>query len=323
MHLAYYKLREEPFRLTPDPRFLHLAEPHHNGLKTLVEGIVQRKGILLLTGPIGAGKTTILHATMKLLLTRAFVDVPLMSAFLVNPTLAKEELLEAILTEFAVEAKTTSKPARLAVLHRMLLDTSKKGGTAVLFVDEAHLLPADLLEELRLLNNMDTYAGKLLQIVLCGQPELQTLLARPEARALQQRVAARCYLRPLTRPETSAYISERLQAAGLTGPSPFDEAALDAIFQWSQAIPRLINLVSHGALAIGAARNMPLIGAAVVDEVAASLDLTEPTDSPGKPHMVSPAAIAEYANLPKTAMDLLIEILKRQQRHGGRFEPVL
>src|SRR6267378_1371407 len=197
MYTAFYNLREEPFRLTSDPRFFHLAEPHAAALATLVEAVMRRKGFVLMTGPIGTGKTTVVHTALQILTERAATNHPISSAFILNPTLSREEFLEMLLSEFEIPCTSASKPARLAALQRMLLETQRKGGTSLLLVDEAHLLTPELLEEIRLLSNADTYQEKLLQIVLCGQPELLALLRKPELRALRQRVASSCSLRPL------------------------------------------------------------------------------------------------------------------------------
>src|SRR5271165_3074289 len=208
MYTAFYNLKEQPFRLTPDPRFLHLAEPHRIALKVLLEGVLMRKGFLVMAGPVGTGKTTMLHAALHKLSERSVGTNRLATAFLVNPTLTREEFLEAVLDEFEIVCDSPSKPRRLAALHQMLLETQQRGSTAVLFVDEAHLLTPDLLEEIRLLSNADTYQEKLLQIVLCGQPELSALLDREELRALRQRIASSCVLRPLNLHEVRSYIAE-------------------------------------------------------------------------------------------------------------------
>src|SRR5437588_10951195 len=144
-----------------------------------------------------------------------------------------------ILTEFVIPCTATSKPARISALQRMLLETQRNGGTSLLLVDEAHLLAPDLLEEIRLLSNADTYQAERLQIVLCGQPELLSLLRKPELRALRQRVASSCSLRPLSFPELRAYMSERLHSAGFRGPtSPFPTPVLEEIFRLSEGVPR-------------------------------------------------------------------------------------
>jgi general secretion pathway protein A len=251
MYTAFYQLKEEPFRLTPDPRFLHLADPHRTALKALLQGVLQRKGFIVVAGPVGTGKTTLLHTALQILTEKSEGRGRLVSAFLVNPTLSPSELLEAVLDEYEISTTATSKPKRLAALHQMLFQTQQQGGTAVLLVDEAHLMSLELLEEVRLLGNTDTYQEKLLQIVLCGQPELLAVLQRPELQALQQRIANTCLLRPLALPETRAYIAERLHAAGLNGNAPFTTAAVETIHKLSGGTPRLINLLSDACLTLG------------------------------------------------------------------------
>lgn len=274
MYLSYYGLREEPFRLTPDPRFLHLAEPHRNVLTTLLQGVLFRKGFLIATGPVGTGKTTLLNALLQILNDRFFPDNRLLSAFLVNPTLTREEFLEALVEEFEIPCSSPSKPKRLQALHQALLEAQRRKGTALLIIDEAHLLSLDLLEEIRLLTNADTYREKLLQVVLCGQLELLMLLAQPELRALRQRMAGRCQLRALTLAECRAYVAERLHAAGLRGPSPFSGQTPEVIYAYTQGVPRLINLVCEGCLTLGFMQKQKQVSPSIVEEAATGLDLT-------------------------------------------------
>jgi general secretion pathway protein A len=309
MYLSFYKLNEEPFRLTPDPRFLHLALPHRAVLNTLVEGILQHKGIITVTGPVGTGKTTLLHTTLHLLSNPKVSKTPIASAFLLNPTLSREELLEAILDEFEISCASTSKPRRLAALHQMLLETQRKGGTAVLIIDEAHLLTPELLEEIRLLNNADSYQEKLLQVILSGQSEMQPLLARPEMRALHQRIASRCQLRPLTQPETRAYIAERLHAAGLREPSPFSGSALEQIQRYTDGVPRLINLLCDASLSLGHAGQLSLITPGIVEEAAGTLELTVTPKT--EPQPVAVAETRAEPMFPTSSVDALIEVMKQ------------
>ena len=276
MYLSFYGFRDEPFRLTPDPRYLHLSEPHQAALTAVLEGIFYRKGLVMLTGPIGTGKTTLVHSALQLISDR---KMPIKSALLFNPVLTRDEFLEMMLEEFEIKCTSTSKPRRLAALHQMLLDTQRAKGTAVLFVDEAHLLTPELLEEIRLLGNADTHEGKLLQIVLSGQPELLTIMQRKELSALQQRVAARANLRPLSLPETRVYVAGRLHAAGLQGSSPFSPDALTAIHTYSGGVPRLINLVADSSLALGFRKRRNTIQSDTVEEAAASLGLGLPEAS--------------------------------------------
>jgi len=267
MYLKFFNLRELPFRLTPDPKFLHFAEPQRVVLTQILEGVVFRKGFVLVTGPVGTGKTTLVHTALQFLHRRLYVKNSLLSAFLVNPTLTRDELLESLIQEFELKCAGTSKPARLAALHQAFLARFRAGGTSVVFIDEAHLLSSEILEELRLLNNVDTYKEKLLQIVLVGQPELLNVLDRTELAALRQRVAARCKLRPLTPAECRVYIAERLRAAGLAN-GPFNSEALEEIHRISDGIPRLINLICDRTMIMACEQRCQQITPEIVESAA-------------------------------------------------------
>jgi general secretion pathway protein A len=308
MYLSFFQLKDEPFRLTPDPRYLHLAEPHQVALTMLLEGILYRKGLVMVTGPIGTGKTTLVHTALQV-----FADkkMPVKSALLFNPTLTRDEFLEMMLEEFEVNCTASSKPRRLSALNEMLLQTQRRGSTSVLFIDEAHLLSSELLEEIRLLGNADMHHEKLLQIVLSGQPELTEIMSRPELSALQQRIAGRAELRPLSLQETKAYIIERLRAGGLQGNSPFPGTLPEIIFAVTRGVPRLVNLVCGGCLALGYRTHRTVIQQEMVEEVAESLGLAVPFSLAEKRSLFvehpSPTAIQ------KTSVDLLIEAMKRNR----------
>lgn len=272
MYVPFYGLKEEPFCQSPDPRFLHLAEPHRTVLTTLLKAILTRKGFMVITGPVGTGKTTLLHATLQILSEK---NSNLASALLFNPTLTRDEFFEALLDEYEIPCDSTSKTQRLLAIQRLLTATQQKGGTGILVIDEAHLLSVELLEEIRLLNNVESYSGKLLQIVLCGQPELWSVLGRPELLALRQRVADRCTLRALNLPESRAYVAERLHLAGLCGRSLFTSAALESVYRFSRGVPRLINLVCDKSLYLGCASRREQIDPSTVQEAAEELGLSE------------------------------------------------
>ena len=319
MYTAFYQLKEEPFRLTPDPRFLHLADPHRTALKVLLQGVLQRKGFTVVAGPVGTGKTTLLHTALQILTEKSEGRGRLDSAFLVNPTLSPAELLEAVLDEYEINCTATSKPRRLAALHQMLFQTQQQGGTAVLLIDEAHLMTVELLEEIRLLGNTDTYQEKLLQIVLCGQPELFAVLQRPELQALQQRIASTCLLRPLSLPETRAYVAERLHAAGLRGSSPFTGTAVEGIHKLTNGVPRLINLLSDACLMTGFELKRKQIDQLIVDQAAedvlgllkapvmspaprvADAAYRKDTEAPVEEKVAAPAAAVSWTTMPSQA----------------------
>jgi general secretion pathway protein A len=308
MYRDYYELKDEPFRLTPDPRFLHLSGPHQVALTAVLEGILYRKGLVMITGPIGTGKTTLVHTALQILTDYSKQKMPIRSALLFNPTLTRDEFLEMMLEEFEVNCTSTSKPRRLNALHQMLLETQRQGGTAVLFIDEAHLLTAELLEEIRLLGNADMHQEKLLQIVLSGQPELVAMMNRRELSALQQRIAARAHLRALSLPEVRAYVAERLHLAGLKGTSPFPRATLDAVLLYSTGVPRLINLICDACLSLGFRTQRKTIQPDMVEEVAVSLGLLEPVSVPQKEVIPTPVVIGSGVH--ESIVDTLIESMK-------------
>src|SRR4051812_21515429 len=268
MYSNFYGLTQAPFRLTPDPRFLHLAEPHRNTLRAMVEGVVGRKGLQIAIGPIGTGKTTLLYCLQHILSHEATRDRPLRSAFVVNPTLTGDELFEALFDELEIHAQAPTKPARLRALHELLLASHKSNSAVVVIIDEAHLMPPELIEEVRLLMNLDNYPVNVLQIILCGQPELMPLLQKPELAALRQRISVVTRLRELTLMESRAYIAERLHVAGLRGDSPFTTAGLEEIYRVTGGVPRLINSVCDHTLAIGYRRQAKKLDAEFVNEAA-------------------------------------------------------
>ena len=312
MYLSFYGLKDEPFRLTPDPRFVHFSEPHQSALTVLLEGILFRKGLVMVTGPIGTGKTTLLHTALQMLTDIPKQKMEIKSALIFNPTLTRDEFLEMMLEEFEVECSSPSKPKRLAALHHMLLDTQKQGGTAVLFIDEAHLLTPELLEEIRLLGNADTHHEKLLQIVLSGQPELATMMNRRELSALQQRIVARAFLRPLNFAEVRVYVAERLNFAGLSGSSPFSAAALESILCFSTGVPRLINLICDASLTLGYREQCKLIHPGLVEEAAVQLGLVEAVVPVAQKDTIA-FPVAKSVEAPKSIVDSLIETMKQNR----------
>jgi general secretion pathway protein A len=280
MYLGFYGLRQEPFRLAPDPKFLHLAEPHRNTLRSMLEGVSARKGLQVATGPVGTGKTTLLYSLQHILSHEASSQQPLRSAFVVNPTLTQDEFHEALLDELEIPAQG-SKPARLRALHQLLLRSFKQNGNVVVIVDEAHLISPAVLEEIRLLVNLDNYPKSVLQIIFCGQPELLVLLKKPELVALKQRVAIYSQLRVLTLVESRSYVVERLHVAGLPGDreSPFTALAMEEIHRFSGGVPRVINLLCDRSLIVGCGQQAKKVGTDCVMEAAEELNLMPVADS--------------------------------------------
>jgi general secretion pathway protein A len=255
MYAPFFGLNQEPFSIAPDPRFLYLSEQHREALAHLLYGLGGGGGFVLLTGEIGAGKTTV---------CRWFLDqVPehCTVAYVFNPKLTVLELLQTVCGEFGIElpAAATSVKAHVDALNSFLLAGHALGRQAVLVIDEAQSLSADVLEQLRLLTNLETSERKLLQIVLIGQPELRDMLARPDLEQLAQRVIARYHLGPLSFGQTQQYVRHRLAVAGPLAPLPFTPAALARIHELSGGVPRRINLLADrallGAYARGQARS--------------------------------------------------------------------
>ena len=215
---------------------------------------------MVMTGPVGSGKTTLLNTFLYLVSTRRTEYTKVNSAMIVNPLLTRDELMESILDEFDISCSSTSKPRRLNALREFLLQTRTNNGLAVLIIDEAHLMTFELLEEIRLLSNLDTMGGKLLQIVICGQPELYGKLSQPQLLALRQRIAVTAELRALSEMETKKYLEDRLKTAGLNSASPFTAEAVQEIHQTSGGIPRIINLMADQLLLLACSAGKRLIG---------------------------------------------------------------
>jgi general secretion pathway protein A len=241
----FYGLREAPFHITPDPRFLFFSDKHREAFNHILFGIRERKGFIQITGEVGAGKTTVCRAIL------AELDSSYRTALLWNPALTGTQLLRAILVELGAKPKKLDRAGYLEVLNRLLLDAASKGEDVVLFLDEAQNLDAELLEQVRLLSNLETDQRKLLQIVLLGQPELKEKLDRKELRQLRQRILVRYHLSPLSREETERYIAHRLRVAGASQRPSFTPWALRAIHRYSGGVPRLINAVCDKTLLYG------------------------------------------------------------------------
>ena len=244
MYAPFFGLSKEPFSIAPDPRFLYMSEQHREALAHLLYGLSGGGGFVLLTGEIGAGKTTVCRCFLEQLPAHCAV------AYVFNPKLTAIELLQTVCAEFgiAAPADASSVKAHVDALNAFLLAAHAEGRQAVLVIDEAQSLSADVLEQLRLLTNLETAERKLLQIVLIGQPELREMLARPELEQLAQRVIARYHLGPLSAAQAEQYIRHRLAVAGPRAPLPFDRAALARIHRLSRGVPRRINLLADRAL---------------------------------------------------------------------------
>jgi general secretion pathway protein A len=245
MYEAFYGLREKPFSLTPDPKFFYLSQSHREALDHLLYGIQQREGFVAITGDVGTGKTTLCRALLGKL------DERTKTALILNPILSEEELLRSILQDFGLRGSGTTKKELIDELNEFLIQLLVEGKNAVLILDEAQDLSEQILEQIRLLSNLETEKEKLIQIILVGQLGLLDLLGAPGLRQLNQRISVRFKIRPLSPHETNQYIFHRLLVAGSTGEAIFSASALQAIYRYSQGVPRLINLACDRALLQG------------------------------------------------------------------------
>ena len=247
MYESFFDLTRKPFSITSSPSFLFLSRRHREALAHLTYGIKERVGFIEITGEVGTGKTTICRTLLNQL------DEKTKTAFIFNSNLSESQLMQTIVEDFGIKTAQRSKGALFSELNRFLLRQLTLGNNVVLIIDEAQNLSAKLLEQVRMLSNLESENEKLLQIVLVGQPELRDKLNSPSLRQLRQRIAVRYHIEALNREEVGQYIAHRLALSGGTnGKAPvFAESALEAIYQYSQGIPRLINLVCNKALLTG------------------------------------------------------------------------
>jgi general secretion pathway protein A len=272
MYESFYGLRERPFELTPNPRFLFMTPRHREALTTLEYGLTARTGIALLVGEAGTGKTTLVHAALQSQRTQDG-----MAVYLNNPSLTRQEFLEFLAAGFGLSAEAArSKTRCLADLTDLLVSRHSAGGMTALVIDEAQCLPDDLLEEVRLLANIESASEKLLSIVLAGQPEVATRLSQPSLRQLKQRIGLRCALAALDLPSTSAYIAARVRIAGGEAAQLFTPEAVCEIQVRSRGIPRTISVICDNALVSGFALDRKQIDRELIVEVCADFDFALP-----------------------------------------------
>ena len=269
MYQRYYGLRALPFELTPDPKYLFLTPQHREALSNLQYGLSAAKAMTVLIGEAGTGKTTLLHAALE---SESCQNVS--CVYLNNPTLTRSEFIEILSERFALcTSAATSKAALLRELQAELLKRRQGGQITALVIDEAQSLSDELLEEIRLLANVETTTEKLLPLVLAGQPELKSRLNEPQLRQLKQRVTLRCEIVPLNLQDTSTYIAFRVRAAGGDASKLFTREAVTLIHQRSRGIPRVVSVLCDNALISGFALKRQIVDSAIVAEVARDFDL--------------------------------------------------
>jgi general secretion pathway protein A len=278
MYKNYFGLKDNPFNVNPDPRYLFLTKEIEEALSGLMYGVQNRKGFITLIGEVGTGKTTLINRLVEWLHQRR-----VRTAFIFNSRMNTSQLFDFILAEFGISCESRTKSQQLMSLNQWLLDRYRAGETAVLIVDEAQNLTYPVLEEIRLLTNLETSTEKLLQIVLSGQQELEEKLKLPELRQLRQRIMLRCKTSPLTKEQTHDYIAERLRIAGASGELIFSPKTVETIHLYSLGIPRVVNLLCEHSLINAYVEQQRPISPKIVEDVAHEfqLDEVEPTAPAG------------------------------------------
>lgn len=266
MYCDFFGFSEKPFTITPNPHFVFLSSIHREAFARLLYGVDSRAGFIALTGEVGTGKTTMLRT----LLTQLDPD-KYRSALIFNPCMSAEQLLAGICREFGIEECEQNSSGFLDALNRFLIEQNSAGRTAVLVIDEAQNLAPDVLEQVRLISNLETERDKLIQIILAGQPELNDVLRRHDLRQLSQRITVRCQLTPMKLDDTTRYINHRLMISGSRIPDIFTTAAIRRIYRFSRGIPRLINVACEQALVVAWTRELRSVSPAIAAEIISEL----------------------------------------------------
>jgi general secretion pathway protein A len=283
MYNAFFGFIQNPFNMSPDPSFLFRSLQHEEALANLIYGVQSRKGFIVLTGEVGTGKTTMLECL------RDFLNAQQIAfASLFNSRLTVEQFFEMLAYDLDLRCDKHSKTEVLLSLNDMLLERAAVGRTTVLIVDEAHNLNWDVLEEIRLLGNLENRRGKLLQIILAGQQELDNKLERPEFRQLKQRIALRCALRGFDLEDATAYVNSRMARAGVKNQTIIPRQIIEEIYYRSQGIPRLINAICDNLLLTAFAMESKVTTREMLDEVTADMRLDYSSQPPVTPHPASP-----------------------------------
>jgi type II secretory pathway predicted ATPase ExeA len=280
MYRSFFGLESLPFGTSPDPRFLYMMPHIREALACLQYGIAARKGFVVMTGEVGTGKTTLLKTALG-----TFAKGRVSTAFVFNPRLEVLDFFEFVLTDFGIPIKSRTKSGMLLQLNRWLIERFRANELCAIVVDEAQCLSWELLEEIRLLTNLETSSEKLVQVVLSGQPELEEKLRDPCVRNLRQRVSLWCKTQALSMEDTQAYIVERLRIAGASGPILTPEAA-QLVYRYSKGIPRVINLICEHAMISAYVEQVKPVPARIVESVATELDLEQ------QPFLISPLAMS-------------------------------
>jgi type II secretory pathway predicted ATPase ExeA len=292
MYKDFFGLRANPFNVNPDPRYLFLTRHTEEALACLTYGVISRKGFVLLTGEVGTGKTTLINKLLEWLRLQQVA-----TAFIFDSRLDVPQFLDYMMADFGIPCDSHSKSQILQRFYNWRLDRYRAGETAVLIVDEAQNLTEEVLEEIRMLTNLETFTEKLLQIVLVGQPELETKLKQPQLRQLRQRLTLRVKTHPLTAEETKAYVQQRLRIAGSDGRAIFDREALTVVHTYANGIPRVLNLLCEHCLVSAFVDQKPTVTANIVHAVAADLDLSDSAASTVPPVPSLPASDSEKFDL--------------------------
>ncbi|HKE22761.1 MAG TPA: AAA family ATPase [Bryobacteraceae bacterium] len=293
MYNAFFGFTQNPFNMSPDPSFLFRSQQHEEALANLIYGVQSRKGFIVLTGEVGTGKTTMLECLRDFLHSQQIAF-----ASLFNSRLSEEQFFELLSYDLDLRCNRHSKTEVLLSLNNFLMERMAAGRTTVLIVDEAHNLDWEVLEEIRLLGNLETRRGKLLQIILAGQQELDRKLEQPEYRQLKQRIALRCVLRGFDVPETAAYIESRMARAGLKEQTIFPPELIEEIHYRSQGIPRLINGICDNLLLTSFAMENHTATVEMLDEVTADMRLDYPGKRPFRPDPSYPQRVLRTTELP-------------------------
>jgi general secretion pathway protein A len=308
MYKAFYSLTRNPFEISPDPYFLFATARHNEALASIVHGVLRHKGFIVVTGEVGTGKTLLVRCLLELLRRQEIA-----SANIFNPCLSPLEFLRYIVGDLGIKVSNPDKGSLLLALNNYLIARYRKNTTTVLIVDEAQHLGPELLEEIRLLTNLETSQQKLLQIVLVGQPELDQKMDSSDLRQMKQRIALRCQLEPLQEDETKSYILRRLQRAGANSHATtmFPAETIASIYRHSRGIPRLINTVCENALISSYAAKAQSVRPEVIDEVAKDLRLNVLS----RPAIVPPPVTGGQRDVAKSLLRL-VEALEQFARNG-------